>query len=218
MKNERWRKTISESCLYCEDGVASMVRSEVRKPVPGCLSHNHGLVREDRRSANRSSYLSHISGHFWSHRSLKGNDLRLSLLSSLPVLPSHQHEILRLLSRALEILGKQKPGLRLNSPAMQMCKEAEDIFQDAVEYFFKREPFCFSRPFPSMGFWMGLFKYWLQHCFILRVWAVEFLAGTTAYQTSALSFLKIQYQKWVTQQLQEDGKRLCIFTPVYLFN
>lgn len=52
-------------------------------------------------------------------------------------LPSHQHEMLRLLSRALEILGKQKP--ELNSPAMQMCKEAEDIFQDAVECFFFQE-------------------------------------------------------------------------------
>lgn len=107
-----------------------------------------GLSEKTEGAQTRSFFLSHISGHFWSHRSLMGNDLCLSLLPSLPVLPSHQHEILRLLSRALEILGKQKP--ELNSPAMQMCKEAEDIFQNAVECFISRgNHFIFPVHFPA---------------------------------------------------------------------
>lgn len=128
MKTERWRKILSESGLYCGDGVASMVRSEVRKPVPGCLSHNHWLVREDRRrSSNLFFLLEPFLGTPRSHRSLKGNDLRLRLLASLPVLPSHQQGIVRLLSGALGILGKQKT--ELNSLAMKMCKQVGDIFQ-----------------------------------------------------------------------------------------
>ena len=127
-----------------------MVRSEVRKPVPGCLSHNHWLVREDRRrSSNPCFLLESFLGTPRSHRSLKGNDLHLSLLASLPVLPSHQHEIVRLLSGALGILGKQKT--ELNSLAMNMCKEVGTFFRMQSNIFSRGNHFIFSCPFPSMA-------------------------------------------------------------------
>lgn len=125
-------------------------KEQGEKTSSSYLSHNSWLVREDRRrSSNPFFLLESFLGTPRSHRSLKGNDLRLRLLASLPVLPSHQHEIVRLLSGALGILGKQKT--ELNSLAMKMCKIVGDIFQDAVEYFFKRESFHFSCPFPSMA-------------------------------------------------------------------
>lgn len=95
-----------------------------------------------------SPFLGQISGHICeSQVSLGEENPCLSLLSLLPILLSHQHEIIRELNRTLGILGKQKT--KSNSLKMKMCKEVEDIFHDVVEYFFTRESFQFSHPFAS---------------------------------------------------------------------
>lgn len=104
MKTEEWKEMLLG--LHPKDGEASMVRSDMRQPVPGYLNHGHWLVQEEEMSSNLFFPLeSDFWAHLWvtGHLKKKQNCAWFSSHSFLPILPSHQHENIGVLSRTLRI-------------------------------------------------------------------------------------------------------------------